>query len=565
MHGYENRTLPGSGRVWRVLPLLVAIFMCPAHRLAAQAGAPASVTQQIQNLTDAIARTQSLLDASQRQLDQMRSALVALEGQVSQEQAAGSQAQDQAAQNQGQGQAAQGVAPAPSAAVPEGAPSTAYAAPSTAASQPASSSQTAAPSSEPSSASAGDVAERQALDESQIATLDQEKVESESKYPVRLTGMLLFNGFVNTGAVDLAATPSVALSGPGSTGASMRQTELGFDARGPQLLGARSFGDLRVDFDGVPQSGNLSSGYYTANTTLLRLRTAHAALLWKRTEAYFALDRPIFSPDTPSSLTAVAVPLLSWSGNLWTWNPQFGVRQDVALGSASDLRFEAAVMDVGDAPLTATAYNTTSVSPGPASSAQQSGWPGAEARIALVGPESEEQGNHLGFGGYFAPHRTAFGKSFDAWAATVDAGLHLPGRLRVSSSFYRGLALGGLGGGAYKDFVYGQDPDTGAVYLRPLDDVGGWAQLKEKFSERVQFNGAFGIDNAFAAEVGRYASASTGFYQNLARNRTFTGNVIFSPSAYLLFSLEYRHITSSPVGGAANQSNVIGLAAGYKF
>ena len=33
--------------------------------------------------------------------------------------------------------------------------------------------------------------------------------------------------------------------------------------------------------------------------------------------------------------------------------------------------------------------------------------------------------------------------------------------------------------------------------------------------------------------------------QNLARNRTFTGNVIYSPSAYLLFSLEYRRLESS--------------------
>ncbi len=37
--------------------------------------------------------------------------------------------------------------------------------------------------------------------------------------------------------------------------------------------------------------------------------------------------------------------------------------------------------------------------------------------------------------------------------------------------------------------------------------------------------------------------------QNLARNRTFTGNVIYSPSAYLLFSLEYRRLESFPVDG----------------
>jgi hypothetical protein len=54
-------------------------------------------------------------------------------------------------------------------------------------------------------------------------------------------------------------------------------------------------------------------------------------------------------------------------------------------------------------------------------------------------------------------------------------------------------------------------------------------------------------------------------YQNLARNRTFTGNVIYSPSAYLLFSLEYRHLESAPITGLTNASDVIGIAAGYKF
>jgi hypothetical protein len=41
--------------------------------------------------------------------------------------------------------------------------------------------------------------------------------------------------------------------------------------------------------------------------------------------------------------------------------------------------------------------------------------------------------------------------------------------------------------------------------------------------------------------------------------------VIYSPTAYLLFSLEYRHLESSPVLGSSVGANVIGLAAGYKF
>jgi hypothetical protein len=54
-------------------------------------------------------------------------------------------------------------------------------------------------------------------------------------------------------------------------------------------------------------------------------------------------------------------------------------------------------------------------------------------------------------------------------------------------------------------------------------------------------------------------------FQNLARNQTFTGNVIYKPSAYLLFSLEYRHLESSPELEPSAESNIIGLGAGFKF
>jgi len=78
-------------------------------------------------------------------------------------------------------------------------------------------------------------------------------------------------------------------------------------------------------------------------------------------------------------------------------------------------------------------------------------------------------------------------------------------------------------------------------------------------------NGAFGIDNTFSGQMRRYIVTGGTMYQNLTINRTMTGNVIFSPSAYLLFSLEYRHLESSPIAAPSAHSNIIGLGAGYKF
>lgn len=507
----------GIGDVWRILPLMGAFLGCVGSVLIAQTPGQSAVSEQVQKLNEAIARTQSQLDESQHQLNELRRQLSVLEQQLAQNGA--------------------------SAAAPAAPP-------------PAASTQS-------TSSDVDDLRDRAALQESQIATLDQEKVQSESRYPVQITGLLLLNGFVNTRAVDLAATPTIAVPGGGSTGASMRQTVLGFDARGPHLFGARSYADLRVDFDGNPQSSSSGAIYYYTNPTLLRLRTAHAGLQWRRTEAYFAFDRPIFSPDSPTSLTAVAEPALAWSGNLWAWNPQFGAWHDLSFIHTSSVRLEAALMDVGDPPITVQP-SLISTSTATANGAEKSRWPGVEAHAALLGSASNEESNRIGFGGYFATHHSVLGYNYDAWAGTLDARLSLPARLQFTGSAYRGLALGGLGGGAYKDFAYRED-QTGNYYLKPLDDVGGWAQLKEKVNQRVEFNAAFGMDNVMAHELRRYASTGGNPYLNLARNRTYSGNVIFSPSAYLLFSLEYRHLVSAPVIGLPAASDVIGLGAGYKF
>ncbi len=529
MCGYEPRRNAGATfpRKCSVLALLLVILGAGSGFAGAQGASQEGLSQQIQRLTEAMARTQAQLEQSQRQLDEMRQQLSELQRQVTEG-------------------AVSATAPGRSAPAPD----------------PASSSSQATSDSTPEALEA--MRERQAMMEAEIATHEQAKVESESKYPVKITGLLLLNGFVNTGAVDMAATPTVAIPGSGSTGASMRQTILGLDARGPRLFGARSHADLRVDFDGSPLPGSATTGYsgfYTANTTLLRIRTAHAGLQWRRTEAYFALDRPIFSPDEPTSLTAVAEPALAWSGNLWTWNPQVGVIQDFASDERRGLRLQAALIDTGDAPLSQPPGSALP----PASSAEQSRWPGVEARIAMLGPERDDARVHFGMGGYFAPHLSSLGRDFDSWAATLDTLVPLPARLQLSGSFYRGLALGGLGGGAYKDFAALNDVSTGGYYFRPLDDVGGWAQVKEKLSRRVELNGALGMDNVFAGELQPYVVREGSIYQNLARNRTMTGNVIFSPSAYLQFTLEYRRLESFPLLYAPQQSNIVGLGAGYSF
>jgi hypothetical protein len=401
------------------------------------------------------------------------------------------------------------------------------------------------------------IRETQGIEDTQIATLEQTKVESSSKYPLKVSGMILFTGFVNTQQVDTAWEPTVALSGAGSTGATLRQTLLGLDATGPHLFGATSHADLWFDLSASAQATGYSGGY---SFGLLRMRTAHAELNWNRTRAFFNLDRPILSPETPTSLTAVAEPALAWSGNLWAWNPQIGVSRDLLPTQSGNLRLQAALIDVADPPSPyGVAQGATYTPP---STAELSRWPGVETRIAYVNTRNED-GAQFGLGGFFAPHRTAGSESFNSWAATADFRAPVSRFTQLSGSAYRGQALGGLGEGASKNFV--AQTIGGETYIRALGDSGGWVQWKQKSGERLEFNEAFGIDNVPAYQLRPYALSTAVSYYNLTRNRTFSGNVIYSPSAYISFTLDYRRIASSYVTSSTFFSDVIGIGAGYKF
>ena len=485
-------------------------------QLAAPGNAGVSIDARIERLSMTIDRAQQQMETSRQQLEQAKQELQALRQELATGEAA--------------------------------------AAGSTATSAPVS------PSSKAAEQSTNSM-EQEAMQNNQIATLDQIKVESASRYPVRLTGSILLNGFVNTGRVDQAAAPTAALGGSGSTGISVQQTVLGVDADGPHLFGAESHADVRTDFFGNPGSQGYSSG-----VGLLRLRTAHAALDWNRTKLFFSLDRPIISPNSPESLVAVAEPELAWSGNLWSWNPQVGITH--TLGTATRLRLQAALIDPAD-PYAGTAASTTSTTLQQVTTlAEASRRPGTEARIAVLGRD-DAQSLQFGAGGYFSPHHVTTGAAggsgdFDGWAGTLDFRAPLSHGLVLSASAYRGQGLGGLGAGGYKDYVL-RSVGT-SLSVRALDDVGGWAQLHQSISQQITWNAGFGMDNAFSAQLRDSTSTSNAtLYGNIARNRTAFANVIYSPRAYLRLSVEYRNLFTAPSPGPVWRSNVTGVGAAYRF
>jgi|CZKL01.1.fsa_nt_gi hypothetical protein len=396
--------------------------------------------------------------------------------------------------------------------------------------------------------------ERTEVTESQIKQHDQTKVESASKYPLRISGMLLFTSVWNSGSSDLIDVPVVATAaspndGNGSLTATARQTILGIDAMGPRLWGAKTFADITADFFGsVSYSGNSTA----ANA--VRLRTSHARVEWPRRSISFAYDRPLLSPWQPTSWLSMGEPALAWSGNLWNWSPQFQFRENGIL-SGGHLSAEFGLIDPAPP---ATAQVLSSATP---TASERSHQPGYEGRLSSSSTWHGHAMN-VGAGGYYGRQTYSYSRHVDAWAATADWNLFVAPRVSLSGEIYRGRAISGLGGGAFKDYV----TYNSYASLRGLNAEGGWAQAKVAFTSYLEANVAAGIDDALANDL-RSSDLATeqNSYVNLTRNRNIYGNIVFRPRAYLLFSGEYRELQSWPIAGSADVDHIFGLAAGYLF
>jgi hypothetical protein len=402
--------------------------------------------------------------------------------------------------------------------------------------------------------------EQQQTVEAQVKLHDQTKVESSSKYPVHVSGLILFNSFINRGSVDNTDLPEVALSnqsnttGNGSAGASFRQTILGLEGYGPRIAGARTSANVDLDF-----FGGLAYASYGTSAGLVRMRTASVNFDWDNDSIQAGMVVPLISPLSPTSYATVAVPGLAGAGNLWAWSPQLRYAHQVPLQSGRRLQMEFGLWDPP-----AAGYSTSSIirSPSPGESSKQ---PGYESRVSY-GTFTGERPSQIGVGGYYSRQSYTGGEGVDSWAVTTDWRIPLGNAVEVSGEGYRGRALGGLGGGAYKDALFGTDPVTGLNSYRGLDAIGGWTQFKARFSQSFEANASIGLDDGFAGDFHSIIFPPTPSATQLrARNKMLFGNLIFRPKTYLILSPEYRRIWTWPIHGDASTADIFTLSAGYQF
>ena len=235
-------------------------------------------------------------------------------------------------------------------------------------------------------------------------------------------------------------------------------------------MGARTSGNVNFDVGGgFP---NVSNG---VNSGLVRLRTATMRLDWKNTDLVVGQDQLFFAAEL-ADLVRVADRARAVL-----------LRQLVGVDAADARR--ASRRPVGEVHLHAAGRNSRPTDRRASLSghlhlvshrrrrASCRGSPLMQDAIAYSHPLFGHTFT-IGTAGYYSRENWGYGRDVNGYAAMADWNLPLDRWFTLSGSFYRGQAIGGLGGGIGRSVLYSGpliDPTTSVL---PLNTVGGWAQLK---------------------------------------------------------------------------------------
>jgi hypothetical protein len=389
----------------------------------------------------------------------------------------------------------------------------------------------------------------------------QTKVESASKFRLKLSGIALFNAFDTSGSVDNLDVPGIAVpriagSASGGLGATLRQSIIGLTGIGPEIFGGRVSADLQMGF-----YGGLPSGYTATTSGIANLRIARIHLDWEKTSAIAGLDYPFFSPNLPTTYMSVAVPGFASAGNLWTWTPTIRVEQRFG-GAGSPLKVEVGLLDPSSNINYTTNNNLRVPSP-----TERSRIPTYAFRVSY-NRKSEERPASFGVSGVYSPQEFFGGYRVEGWGAITDWKFGLLPRTEVTGQFFTGRGIDGFGGVPENPFPL-QNPVYYNAFIAPLvanvGVIGGWTQLKFRVNAENEFNVAAGTGGRKSAALREILG--TGFSTPLipARNEMIFANYIFRPRSDLVFSAEYRRLRTYEITGAPDRAGQVGLSVGFLF
>lgn len=376
--------------------------------------------------------------------------------------------------------------------------------------------------------------ERVAVEEQRTTDQAQAKVEAAHRLPITLTGMVLFNAFLNGRASGGQEDPVVAssLDSHSGSGASVSQSLLGFNFQGPQIAGGGQVsGQLHLDLWG---------GTSNSLNHLVRVRVATVAIDWRNQSIVVGQDKPIVSPRDPTSLAQVAVSPLAAAGNPWLWQPQVRFEQRFAMGESAGIKARVGVYQTSESTSDATTEYANTLS---------SSRPGYEGRFEFWRKFGEHARIEIAPGFHVSDTHVA-GISVPSRLFTVDWLIQPMAKLQFTGLFFTGQnasVIGGLRGG-FTVFA----PNL----IRAVDATGGWAQLSYLATSRLTFNFYGGQEGHGAIDL--QAGAIT-------RNFEYAGNAIYKLGSNVLLGVEASQTRTKYLQQSNRLVNHYDLALGYLF
>jgi len=377
------------------------------------------------------------------------------------------------------------------------------------------------------------VAERIDVAEQRIQDLSQDRIESEHHSAVQLTGMVLFNSYLNGryGGGQQDPTTAAPAAGARFDGATLRQTIVGLKFQAPErVAGAEISGAAYVDLFG---------GSGTTLDQLVRLRIASIDFRWRNTTLTVAQDKPILAPREPDSLAQVGVSPLTGAGNLWLWRPQVRIEQRVQFSDSAGLRAQAGILETSEPGNVPAEY----------SAAAPAGRPAFEGRFVFW----RRSGNNGDFEiapGLHVSDSQLLGYSVPSRIASLDWRIPLGRALTLTGAAFVGENLGVIGGLRQGVVVsYGGTP-------RAVHGAGGWAQVEYRASRRLAFH-LFG-----GQEDDRNRDLQTGL---IAKNQSYGANAIYQIVSNVVASFESAIVQTAFVGSPTRFNPHYDLAFAYLF
>jgi hypothetical protein len=378
--------------------------------------------------------------------------------------------------------------------------------------------------------------ERVGIQERRVDEQAQSKVEASQKFPLRITGMALFNAYLNSRYAGGVEYPTAAALGasPEAAGATLRQTVIGLDYHGPQtFLGGTVHGALAMDF---------FTGGVSFNSTF-RLRTGSIELDWKTTRVMVGIDKPIFNPREPSSLAQVGISPLTGAGNLWLWMPQALVEHDFAFTRFTGLRARVGVVATHEAPPYTDAGTLSNVVVAPVR-------PGAEGRVEFYHNLDDDRRFEFA-AGFHASDTHAGGFSIPSRVLSFDWFANPFRRVEWTGVFFTGKNLTNMGTGVINEgyVVYGHG--AAAITAR-----GGWTQFTVHTVRRLDLHLFSGLQY--------YESPVLGL-DDASRTLAFGANLLYRLAPNVQLGPEISQFRTLYMGAGTRLTNHYDLALAYLF